>query len=75
MMMMSACSKKNRCLTTQHQYALIVFYCLLLLLLIQACMDEMEKDLEFDELRLLRELTFRQLEKRISAGEVSRIFR
>ncbi|XP_033641822.1 vacuolar protein sorting-associated protein 13D-like isoform X2 [Asterias rubens] len=36
----------------------------------KACMDEMEKDLEFDELRLLRELTFRQLEKRISAGEV-----
>ena len=33
-------------------------------------MDQMEKDLEFDELRLLRELTYRQLEKRISAGEV-----
>ncbi|XP_038078266.1 vacuolar protein sorting-associated protein 13D-like isoform X2 [Patiria miniata] len=33
------------------------------------CMDEMENKLEFDELRLLRELTFRQLEKRIAAGE------
>ncbi|XP_022090239.1 vacuolar protein sorting-associated protein 13D-like isoform X2 [Acanthaster planci] len=36
---------------------------------LKACMEEMENDLEFEELRLLRELTYGQVEKRIAGGE------